>query len=99
MTATQPKPSAAPSTASKPAAQKASKTTPDNPTKPLTLPQEREGALDYVNPEPDPVIERAARDLAEGQVDTDLHATPGLDAERLRQHTPGARDKKPGPAR
>lgn len=28
------------------------------------------------------VIERARRDLEEGQVDTDLHATPGLDAER-----------------
>lgn len=28
------------------------------------------------------VIERARRDLEEGQVDTDLHGTPGLDAER-----------------
>lgn len=28
------------------------------------------------------VMQQAADDLAQGQVDTDLHATPGLDAER-----------------
>lgn len=28
------------------------------------------------------VMRQAAQDLAQGQVDTDLHATPGLDAER-----------------
>lgn len=32
--------------------------------------------------QPDPHIDRAARDLSQGQVDTDLRATPGLDAER-----------------
>ena len=31
---------------------------------------------------PDPAIEQARRDLAAGQVDTDLRATPGLDAQR-----------------
>jgi hypothetical protein len=31
---------------------------------------------------PDPVIEQAAKDLAAGQVDTDMRATPGLDADR-----------------
>ena len=31
------------------------------------------------------VGQRAARDLAEGQVDTDMHATPGLDAEARRK--------------
>lgn len=31
---------------------------------------------------PDPLMEQAARDLAEGQVDTDLRATPGIDADR-----------------
>ena len=28
------------------------------------------------------VAHQAAKDLAEGQVDTDMHATPGLDAQR-----------------
>lgn len=31
---------------------------------------------------PDPQMRQAARDLAAGQVDTDLRNTPGLDAER-----------------
>jgi hypothetical protein len=48
----------------------------------LPLPHEREQQLGDIASEPDPVIEQAARDLAAGQVDTDLRATPGLDAER-----------------
>lgn len=31
------------------------------------------------------VMERARRDLAEGQVDTDLHGTPGLDEAKRRE--------------
>lgn len=31
------------------------------------------------------VMQQAADDLAQGQVDTDLHATPGLDAQRRKE--------------
>ena len=47
-----------------------------------SLPHERDQQNQATNPEPDPDIQRAARDLKQGQVDTDLRATPGLDAER-----------------
>lgn len=48
----------------------------------LELPHERDQNLDATAAQPEPVIEQAARDLQQGQVDTDLRATPGLDAER-----------------
>ncbi|NIM41114.1 MAG: hypothetical protein GTN84_08415 [Hydrogenophaga sp.] len=48
----------------------------------LELPHERDEGLETTASEPDPVIEQAGRDLASGQVDTDLRATPGLDAQR-----------------
>lgn len=51
---------------------------PDGPS----LPHERDQQTDATHPQPDPHIRRAARDLAQGQVDTDLRATPGLDAGR-----------------
>ena len=38
----------------------------------------------------DPLIEQAHRDLQQGQVDTDLRNTPGLDAARREQLVPGA---------
>jgi hypothetical protein len=47
-----------------------------------SLPHDRDQQAATTNTEPDPYIERAARDLAQGQVDTDLRATPGLDAEQ-----------------
>lgn len=47
-----------------------------------SLPHERDQQHQATNPEPDPHMHRAARDLKQGQVDTDLRATPGLDAER-----------------
>ena len=51
----------------------------------LRLPHERDqSAVDVTAPEPDPVVAQAARDLASGQVDTDLRNQPGLDAERRR---------------
>lgn len=52
---------------------------------PLELPHERDESLHATESQPDPVIEQAARDLAEGQVDTDLRTTPGLDAQRREQ--------------
>lgn len=47
-----------------------------------SLPHERDQQHRAVDSHPNPHIERAARDLAQGQVDTDLRATPGLDADR-----------------
>ncbi|GAP35250.1 hypothetical protein ISF6_0841 [Piscinibacter sakaiensis] len=38
-----------------------------------------------MDPAVDPQTAQAGRDLAEGQVDTDLRATPGLDAPRRRE--------------
>jgi hypothetical protein len=52
---------------------------------PLELPHERDEGLHATASQPDPVIEQAARDLAKGQVDTDLRTTPGLDAQRREQ--------------
>jgi hypothetical protein len=48
----------------------------------LHLPHERDQDHGQVARAPDPVIEQARRDLAAGQVDTDMRATPGLDAAR-----------------
>lgn len=53
------------------------------------LPHERDESAGDTAAEPDPVIQQAARDLQQGQVDTDLRATPGLDAARRRPHEPG----------
>jgi len=46
-----------------------------------SLPHERDQQNDATNAKPDLQIRRASRDLRRGQVDTDLRATPGLDAE------------------
>jgi hypothetical protein len=58
---------------------------PDNA---LPLPHERDQSTGQVTPEPDPMVHQAKRDLDEGLVDTDLRATPGLDAERRKRLTP-----------
>lgn len=47
-----------------------------------SLPHDRDQQAASTDAEPNPHIERAARDLQQGQVDTDLRATPGLDADR-----------------
>jgi hypothetical protein len=49
---------------------------------PLPMPHERDQSLDQVERQPDPRIEQARADLAAGQVDTDMRAKPGLDAQR-----------------
>lgn len=46
------------------------------------LPHETDQALGQVAAKPDPVIVQAKRDIDAGMVDTDMRATPGLDAER-----------------
>ena len=51
----------------------------------LRLPHERDqSAVDITAAAPDPMMVQAAKDLAAGLVDTDLHNLPGLDAERQR---------------
>lgn len=77
----------APNTPNAPAAPSVAPTPPGpSPAAPvppeLPLPHERDQALGHSAHEPDPLIERAAKDLDEGQVDTDLRNTPGLDAQR-----------------
>lgn len=47
-----------------------------------SLPHDRDQQAASTDAEPNAHIERAARDLQQGQVDTDLRATPGLDADR-----------------
>jgi hypothetical protein len=52
----------------------------DKPASTLPLPHEREQASGHVNPKPQRKIVQAQRDIEAGQVDTDMRATPGLDA-------------------
>lgn len=54
------------------------------PPDPLPLPHERDEASGEAARPADPVIRQAQRDLDRELVDTDLRATPGLDAERRR---------------
>lgn len=53
----------------------------------LDLPHERDQGLQATKARPEPVMKQAASDLAQGQVDTDMRSTPGLDAERRKQLT------------
>ena len=56
----------------------------------LPLPHERdESAATAVATEPDPVMVQAKRDIDAGLVDTDMHATPGLDAALRKEMVPG----------
>lgn len=68
-----------------------------------SLPHERDQQTAATNAEPDPQMRRAARDLKQGQVDTDLRATPGLDADRrgdmVKGGEHGAADQTPKPGR
>jgi hypothetical protein len=63
------------------------------------LPHERDPQTADTNPKPDAQVRRAAKDLQQGQVDTDLRATPGLDADRrgalVKGGGHGAGDAKP----
>ncbi len=45
--------------------------------------------------EPDPVMAQAKKDLDAGMVDTDMRATPGLDAQRRAKLVPGPGGKPP----
>ena len=61
----------------------------------LLLPHERDESTNTTAVEPDPVIKQAKRDIDAGLVDTDMRATPGLDAERRRELVPGPGGKRP----
>ena len=64
----------------------------------LALPHERDEAAHATAPAPDAVIVQAKRDIDAGLVDTDMRATPGLDAERRARLVPGPGGKPPGTA-
>jgi len=51
----------------------------------LKLPHERDESVGAAGQTPRSVIEQARRDLEAGLVDTDMRATPGLDAQRRRR--------------
>lgn len=61
----------------------------------LALPHERDESTDSVAEKPDPVMVQAKRDIDAGQVDTDMRATPGLDAEQRARLVPGPGGKPP----
>jgi hypothetical protein len=50
----------------------------------LPLPHERDESTGQTAGEPDPRMRQAYEDITAGLVDTDLRATPGLDARRRR---------------
>lgn len=62
----------------------------------LAMPHERDEAAPATAAKPDPQMVQAKRDLDAGLVDTDMHATAGVDAERRAQLVPGAGGKPPG---
>jgi len=55
----------------------------------LAQPHERDESIDIPVAAPDPVMLQAKRDIDAGLVDTDMHATPGLDAALRKQMVPG----------
>jgi len=65
----------------------------------LPLPHEIDESTPSVASEPDPVMVQAHLDIEAGMVDTDMRATPGLDAQRRASLVPGAGGKPPGKAR
>lgn len=64
----------------------------------LNLPHERDESLNATAATPDPVMVQAKRDIDAGLVDTDIRATPGLDAKLRAKLVPGAGGKPPGSA-
>ena len=65
----------------------------------LPLPHERDESANSVAAAPDPVMQQAKRDIDAGKVDTDMRATPGLDAKRRAELVPGAGGKTAGKAK
>ena len=65
----------------------------------LPLPHERDESTHSVAAKPDPVMVQAHRDMEAGMVDTDMRATPGMDAQRRAALVPGVGGKPLGKAR
>ena len=61
----------------------------------LALPHERDQSNDVTADAPDPLMVQAQRDIDAGMVDTDMRATPGLDAKRRARLVPGPGGKPP----
>ena len=61
----------------------------------LPLPHERDETVNDTADEPDPKMVQARRDLDAGLVDTDMRATPGLDAKRRARLVPGPGGQPP----
>ncbi|MCW5671217.1 MAG: hypothetical protein KIT86_16290 [Hydrogenophaga sp.] len=61
----------------------------------LELPHERDQSTDSTAQAPDPEMQQAHQDLKDGQVDTDMRATPGLDAGQRAGYVPGAGGESP----
>lgn len=61
----------------------------------LPLPHERDQSVDATATAPDPQMVQAQRDIDAGLVDTDMRATPGLDATRRARLVPGPGGKPP----
>ncbi len=69
--------------------------TPPSQDNRLPLPHETDESASNVASAPDPMIAQAKRDLDAGMVDTDMRATPGLDAELRKKMVPGPGGKPP----
>ncbi len=65
----------------------------------LALPHERDEAPEATAAVPDSVVSQAKRDIEAGMVDTDMRATPGLDAELRERLVPGPGGKPPSSVR
>ncbi len=65
----------------------------------LALPHERDQLSASAAQAVDPVIAQAKRDIDAGLVDTDMRATPGLDAALRAQLVPGPGGKPPSTGR
>lgn len=61
----------------------------------LPLPHERDQSIEATARAPDPKMVQAQRDIDAGLVDTDMRATPGLDAKRRTHLVPGPGGKPP----
>ena len=61
----------------------------------LPLPHERDESPDAPPATPDPKMVQAQRDIESGQVDTDMHATPGQNAALRERMVPGPGGKPP----
>ena len=61
----------------------------------LALPHERDESTPGIAHAPDSKMVQAKHDIDAGLVDTDMHATPGLDAALRRKMVPGKGGKPP----